>query len=187
MIMEIDLFSSFQTEVEQKGIIFYYSGPLSQHVISITSDILKSRLAGHDFNAFNSRKIFSSFIEMMQNALHYSPNAPDDSGEKIGALAVGRSTDGPYIICANLVDKNYIDRISNKIEAVNNMSLEEIKAAYKEQLRNEHHHDEDIISKGAGLGLLTMARDSKSKIEYKVKNVRDFGDRYAELHLKTNF
>jgi hypothetical protein len=50
-----------------------------------------------------------------------------------------------------------------------------------------NHNEEDDISKGAGLGLLTMARDSKSKIEYRFENVVGFEDRYAELHLKTQF
>ena len=185
--MEINLFSDFHQDAEQRGIILYYSGAFSQNIVATISDILKTRLVGHDLNSFNSRKVFSSFIEMAQNAMHYSPLAPETGGEKIGALAVGKNQDGIYIICANIIDRNYIDRISSKIDLVNNMSIEEVKAAYKIQLRNENHEDEDEISKGAGLGLLTMARDSKSKIEYRFRNVEGYGDRYAELHLRTQF
>jgi hypothetical protein len=185
--MEIDLFNTFHNEAEKKGIMFYYSGAFSQSIIATISDILKNRFHGHDFHSFNSRKVFSSFIEMVQNAMHYSPEAPEAGGEKIGAIAVGKNESGAFLICANLIDKNYVEIIYKKIEAVNNMTIEEVKAAYKIQLRNENHNEEDDISKGAGLGLLTMARDSKSKIEYRFENVVGYEDRYAELHLKTQF
>lgn len=185
--MEIHLFNSFQNKADERGIVFYYSGPLSQLVIATMSDLLKQRLEENDAKGALGRKLFSSFIEMMQNALHYSPllhGVP----EKIAAIAVGKTGDNFYIICGNLVDKKYIDRISGKIERINGLTRDEIRLAYKAQLKNEHH-DEDHISKGAGLGLLTLARDSISAIEYSFKEVQvpAYKNEYAELHLKTYF
>ncbi len=183
--VEIDLFSSFQNDADKRGIVFYYSGALSQHVIATMSDILKQRLEENDAKGAVGRKLFSSFIEMMQNALHYSPliqSAP----EKIVAVAVGKTGHHFYIVCGNLIDQQYIGRISEKIESVNGMTRDEIRLAYKAQLKNENH-DEDKVSKGAGLGLLTLARDSTSAIEYSFKEVPAYPDKYSELHLKTYF
>ncbi len=185
--MEIDLFSSFQMDAEKKGVIFYYSGALSQNVIATISDILRQRFENDDTKSKNSRKLFSSFIEMIQNALHYSPICPHTTSEKLGAVAVGKTENDLYIICGNFVDKKYVGRISEKIDNVNNMSRDEVKAAYRAQLKNDHHHDEDDVSKGAGLGLLTLARDSKSSIEYSFRDVDGYESEYSELHLKTIF
>jgi hypothetical protein len=184
-MMEIDLFSTFKNDALEKGIIFYYSGRISQNVIATMSDVLKQRFENAE-RPSNTRKVFSSFIEMIQNALHYSPLVLDSHSEKIGAIAVGKNAEHYYIVCGNLVDRQYIPRISEKIDLVNSMTKEEIKAAYKEQLKNDGHAD-DTVSKGAGLGLLTMARDATSPIEYKFKPVTEFNNQYSELHLKTLF
>jgi hypothetical protein len=184
--VEIDLFNSFQDDAGKKGIVFYYSGALSQNVIATMGDCLKQRLDNNDAKGNVTKKLFSSFIEMIQNALHYSPLLPDSSFEKIGAVAVGKVDDHFYIICGNLVDKKYVNRISEKIEVVNSMSRDEIKLAYRTQLRNDNHSD-DEVSKGAGLGLLTLARDSISPIEFSFKDVPGYENEYSELHLKTIF
>lgn len=184
--MEIDLFGSFQDEADKKGVVFYYSGALSQNAIATMGDILKQRLEMNDAKGSSAKKLFSSFIEMIQNALHYSPIAPDSNVEKIGAVAVGKVDDHFYIICGNLVDKKYVSRVTEKIEAVNSMSSDEVKLAYRAQLRNDNHSD-DEVSKGAGLGLLTLARHSVSPIEYSFKDVQGYDNAYSELHLKTIF
>jgi hypothetical protein len=183
--MEIDLFSSFKNHALEKGIIFYYSGRISQNVIATMSDVLKHRFENSE-NPSSTRKVFSSFIEMIQNALHYSPHALDGNPEKIGAIAVGKSNGQYFIICGNVVGREFVSRISEKIDLVNSMSKEEVKAAYKAQLRNEELSD-DEISKGAGLGLLTIARDSVLPIEYHFKPIVEHGNQYSELHLKTMF
>jgi len=184
--VEIDLFSSFQNDADQKGIVFYYSGALSQNVIATMGDVLKQRLNNDDAKGSVSKKLFSSFIEMIQNALHYSPLVPDLTSEKIGAVAVGKTDEHFYIICGNLVDKKYIGRISEKIEHVNSMTRDEVKLAYRAQLKNDNH-SADEVSKGAGLGLLTLARDSSSAIAYSFKDVPGYEHEYSELHLKTFF
>jgi len=184
--VEIDLFSSFQDDADKKGIVFYYSGGLSQNVIATMGDILKQRLDNNDIKGVVTKKLFSSFIEMIQNALHYSPLVPDSNVEKIGAVAVGKADEHFYIVCGNLVDKKYVNRISEKIDLVNSMTRDEVKQAYRTQLKNENHN-EDEVSKGAGLGLLTLARDSISAIEYSFRDVPGYEHEYSELHLKTFF
>ncbi len=149
-------------------------------------DILKQRLDNNDAKGSVTKKLFSSFIEMVQNALHYSPLVPDSSFEKIGAVAVGKRDEHFYIICGNLVDKKYVSRITEKIELVNSMTRDEVKLAYRTQLKNENHNA-DEVSKGAGLGFLTLARDSISAIEYSFKDVPGYEHEYSELHLKTLF
>jgi hypothetical protein len=71
-----------------------------------------------------------------------------------------------WIICVNRIETAKIPRITEKIDQVRSMSLEEIKKAYKQQLHNTAHSELDSESKGAGLGWLTVARDSKQPLEY---------------------
>lgn len=182
--MQIDLFSAFRNNADFNGVLFYYNGSLSQNVIATMGDALKQRLESEDTSGPKARKLFSSFIEMVQNALHYSPEVPDSNGEKIGAVAVGKKDDKYYIVCGNLVEKQYMERIREKIEPLRSMTLDEIKQAYRQQLKNELHEEKDAVSKGAGLGFLTVARDSSEPIEYSlIEEPNETGD-LAYFYLK---
>lgn len=173
--MQLDLFNAFRNSAEFNGILFYYNGSLTQNVIITMADSLKHRLEDESTNAnpIKSRKLFSSFIEMAQNALHYSPTSSSrNDEEKIGAIAVGMNGDRFFIVCGNLIEKQHTNRIKEKIDPLLTMTIDEIKKAYREQLKNDTHEVDDQLSKGAGLGLLTIARDSSQPIEYSITDAQ---------------
>ena len=59
------------------------------------------------------------------------------------------------------------------------MTLDEIKASYRESLRSDSPED----SKGAGMGFLTMARDASEPLEFEFQNTGDAAT--AMFFLKT--
>ncbi len=159
--------------------LFYYAGECTPAVIAAAADSLKARLATEDASGPAKRKLFSTFVEMAQNILHYAAATPATDGTLAtprGAIGVGRvdMADTPeavhghyWIVCSNPVDVDCVPRLTEKLNAVRAMSLEEIKQSYRDQqLRNPTHSADDPISKGAGLGLLTIARDSSAPLEY---------------------
>lgn len=183
-----EIFNNFRAVADESGVLFYYTGSLSQSIVSAIGDTLKQRL--EDVSASNGarRKVFSSFIEMAQNILHYSADVP--SGEdglpyKHGALAVGKEGEKFFVVCGNPVRVEDVPRLQEKLEPLRCMSLDEIKLAYRAQLRNDEHAD-DAISKGAGLGLLTVARDATEPIEYSIVYAAksDASGGRADLYLK---
>jgi hypothetical protein len=182
--MHIDLFSVFRSTADFNGVLFYYNGALSQNVIATMGEALKQRLNSNtEYDQKSSRKLFSSFIEMLQNAVHYSPVVPG-TDEKTGAVAVGNKDGKFFIVCGNLVEKQYVERIRDKIEPLKTMTLDEIKQAYRVQLKNDAHETEDEVSKGAGLGFLTVARDASQPIEYSLVDALDRRGDYAYFYLK---
>ena len=165
--MQLDLFNAFCNNADCNGVLFYYNGMLSQNVIATIGDALRQRLESQEAGSQKTRKLFSSYVEIVQNALHYSHPSSAFHGEKTVAVAMGKTADKYYIVCGNLIQKQYIDRIREKIEPLRSMSLDEIKKAYRQQLKSDTH-DEDDISHGAGLGFLTVARDASEPIEYSI-------------------
>ncbi|HUW36640.1 MAG TPA: SiaB family protein kinase [Rhodocyclaceae bacterium] len=165
-----EIFNSFRTVADESGVLFYYTGSFSQSIVAAIGDTLRQRL--EDVSASNGarRKVFSSFIEMAQNILHYSAEAPNDGDArpfKQGALAVGREGEKFFVVCGNPVRAEDVPRLQEKLEPLRRMSLDEIKSAYRAQLRNDERAA-DAISKGAGLGFLTVARDATEPIEYSI-------------------
>ncbi len=160
-------YRDFCDAARQRHVIFYYVGYFSQHIVGAMADALKLRLEVSGMAGPTRRKLFSSFVEMAQNIIHYSDDAltpPDLDNHEVrhGSVCIGIDNDHYYLLCANPIKQDLADSLRQKIEPLRTMTLEEIKQAYKEALRSESPVD----SKGAGVGFLTMARDASEPLEF---------------------
>src|SRR4030095_15941226 len=97
--MTLTSFSDFCAQAVKDGMLFYYTGEFSKNVIGAMSDTLRQRLDSTSLSAPSRRKIFSTFVELSQNVLHYGD--PEQDGTKVGALAVGHNGDKYYVMCGN--------------------------------------------------------------------------------------
>ncbi|NYE60183.1 hypothetical protein FHW58_001335 [Duganella sp. 1224] len=160
-------FSDFYEVARKRHIIFFYVGYFSQHVVAAISETIKARLDTAGAAGPTRRRIFSSFVEMSQNIMHYSSDTltPDDAAEnqmRRGSFCIGMKGESFFLLCANPVNSVNVERIRSRLEPLHTMTMEEIKLAYKKALREETPAD----SKGAGLGFLTMARDASEPLEF---------------------
>ncbi|EJE53209.1 hypothetical protein PMI14_02108 [Acidovorax sp. CF316] len=196
-------FERFQANAQDCGVLFYYAGEFTPAVVAAAADSLKQRLATEDASGPAKRKLFSTFVEMAHNILHYAvppeeggvaPLAADAATGPKGAIGVGKdlpeggqeaeAAPQYWIVCSNAVDVAHVPRLTDKLDALRAMSLEEIKQSYREQLRNPDHNANDTLSKGAGLGLLTIARDASAPLEYSFAPSPDTEGRTALFHVK---
>lgn len=184
--MQIDEFNTFKELTKKYGIIFFYSGYFTQNVIAAMGDALRAKLQAQVEVTPTVRKLFSTFIEMAQNIMHYSANTTSDPDKELsaeyrsGSIAIGREENKYVIICGNIVQRSSVDRLNDKLSAIHRMSKQEIKQAYKQKLLSEP----DENSQGAGLGLLTVARDSVDPIEYSFIEQPDATKDYAFFYIK---
>jgi magnesium-transporting ATPase (P-type) len=168
-VMNLADFEAFQTQARNAGVVFYQKGEFTSPVIAGAAEALKSRLHESGVSGPVMRKLFSTFVEMAQNIHHYAEPEPGADGNPpagAGTITILKGSEDYSVICVNRIRSEQIARISEKLDQVRAMSLEEIKKAYKEQLHNNAHAQEDSLSKGAGLGWLTVARDARQPLEY---------------------
>ena len=109
-------FERFQTSTQDCGVLFYYAGEFTPTMIAAAADTLKGRLASEEAGSAAKRKVFSTFIEMAQNVLHYAaahaePGQPQPPAS--GAIAVGRdASEGDaglyWLVCSNPVHVEHI-------------------------------------------------------------------------------
>ncbi len=165
--MNIEIFKSYRQFVSEQGVLFYYDGYLSQAIITAMGEALRVKLEAEDHSNRATRKVFSTFIEMMQNIIHYADSVPDkeisSTSTTCGNVTVGRQHERYFIVAGNAVASSHVVRLREKLEAIRAMSFDEIKAEYKRKLRSD---EQDDNSKGAGLGFLTVARDASAPIEF---------------------
>lgn len=152
-----------------RDVIFYYSGYLSQAILLATAETVRLRLERGTEDAKVRRRVLSTLIEMGQNIVHYSADCltdPDQMAEesRFGSITVACRERRFLVSCANPIEASACERLEPKLALVSRMSLDEIKAAYRATLRQEQG---EAGSKGAGLGLLTLARDASDPLTYR--------------------
>ena len=164
--MKLNLYDFYQ-EAKGKNIIFYYCGPVAHASIEGVAQTLRKNLEYEEAGNLTSQAVFSVFVEQMQNILNYSAErlaniGASDNELRVGVVVIGHEGSGYFILCGNKIFNDDIPSLSEKLELIRHMSKDELKVLYKERRRMEPSPD----SKGAGLGLIEMARKGTEPIEY---------------------
>jgi len=172
--------------LRKQGIIFAYSGYVTETVLSGVGEAIKRKLTLDDADTKTLRSVFAVFVEQMQNMIRYSaervpnsPTAPSLVEIRYGVLTIGREGDDYVIHAGNLVERSDVERLRKRLSQIRDMNKEELRALHKEQLRA----DPEEGSKGAGLGFMEIARRSSKPIEF---DFVDVDDKHAFFTLKAS-
>lgn len=168
MKMELNVYDLYQGAKKQK-VMLYYCGPIAHSSIEGVAHTLRRNLEYEEAGNLTTQVVFSIFIEQVQNTLNYSAeNIRDDMNDcgnelRVGIVVIGYEEEGGYFICCgNRVYNRDIARLTENIEKIRNLNKDELKALYKERRRLKTVPK----SKGAGLGLIEMARKASVPLEY---------------------
>jgi hypothetical protein len=156
----------FYQDLINKGIIFCFSGPVSQEVIEGIGGTLKQKMELQEAGMSTTQKVFAVFVEQMQNIVNYSADriAQDDIVEhdiRLGVLIIGRERDHYYIVCGNKVRAEDVPVIREQLETVSRLTKEELKQLFKDRRKSPANS-----SKGAGLGFIEIARKATRPITF---------------------
>ena len=168
---------TFGDVAAERGVFFYYCGYFSQPIITASADAIQLRLQGAGVAEKSKRRVLSAFIEMAQNIVHYSADALTEADAihdevRFGTILIAQAEEGIVLTCSNPVDRKTFERLDPKLQVISQMNLEAVRAAYREALRA----DGEAESKGGGLGLLTLARESITPIRYSFAPAPDAPD-----------
>ncbi|MCL1940782.1 MAG: SiaB family protein kinase [Synergistaceae bacterium] len=156
--------------LKNKNITLIYSGPLWAEGIGGIGGTLKRRMEFDELPLETSQKVFSVFVEQMNNMLMYSAEKgqfelPGENGDEsaIGTFILGKEGKTYFIQTGNLMKNENVEGVKTKLDYLNTLDKAELRKYYKEQMRSDNDNPE---SKGAGLGFIEIARRISSKIEY---------------------
>ena len=163
---ELDLFEHYKY-IKNNNILLSFKGALSQEILVDMGTLLKEQVSVRK----KIKKIFSVFVELAQNIMHYSREKEVIGSREIGIgmLVFTESRDYYNMISGNAIESKQAGIISGRIDTVNSLSDDALKAYFKQE-RTKNSSKE---SKGAGLGFIEIARKSKNKIEYEINKIDD--------------
>ncbi len=163
---------AFYQFLKQQNINLIYSGPVWAEGIESVGDMLKKRMEVDDMPMSASMAVFSVFVEQMNNVKMYSVKEPilgadGDSEANLassGVFILGTRGKSYYLQTGNMMKNDKVELVRERVEHLNSLDKTQLRKYYKERLRMDDDNEE---SKGAGLGLIEIARRASSKIEYK--------------------
>lgn len=160
-MLVFDLFKQF----EKYTLTYVYRGVFDP---SLTDNILA--LAETNMNLIGEasktqKKVYFVMVESLQNITRHQ-----DVGQKKDnqAFFVVQNKDGKYgMASGNVIENTNIPSLQEKLDKVNSLDADALKAYYKDVLENTGLSDKG----GAGLGLIEIARRSGSKLLYNFKEL----------------
>ncbi|MCL1866691.1 MAG: SiaB family protein kinase [Oscillospiraceae bacterium] len=145
-----------------------YNGPMRDDGVKSFAATMKQQLES-DIIGSAGKAVFSVFIEQMTNILMYSAEkvtTRDSEEESPKGITIFGEKDGKYFIqTGNAMKNESIEYLKGKIDHLNSLDKEGLRKYHREKLKVDFGA-ENPESKGAGLGLIEMARRSSAPIKY---------------------
>jgi hypothetical protein len=154
-------FGRLQTE----EVVLSHKGDFTSELITNVLEVVESKLAETEPNGKLVKTVYNVLVECLQNIYHHSLGNVCDAAStesKYGAFVLFR-TQGVYrIVAGNFVRISLIQLLKDRMDQINSLTKDELKALYKLILNNEEFSEKG----GGGLGLIDIARKTGAKLEY---------------------
>lgn len=160
--------------MESDEIILAFKGNITEDLLTSVFQIMESRMEMSPTEIRLKKKVNNILVECLQNVYHHMEDFTDEekphdhAGSAMFIICQDKKNNFRIITGNHILNSN-VESLKAKIESVNSMSPEELKAHYLEALKNTELSDKG----GAGLGLMDMARKSGKKIDYRFDPVNE--------------
>ncbi|AWK87087.1 SiaB family protein kinase [Azospirillum thermophilum] len=160
-------FAGIKRDLDQQGIIFSFSGYLSEGILYSLGEALREKMTLEEADGPTVRRVFSVFVEQMQNIIRYSAEKVTGAAGRpvelsAGMVTIGMEAGKVFIVCGNAVRDGDVARLKERLDHLRSLDRDGIKTYYREQLREAPDDD----SRGATIGLIEIARRASEPIEY---------------------
>ena len=171
--------------LKEQNITISYNGPLWEAGIKSMAEMVRSRLSQKNLPAKASKTIFSVFVEQVTNMFMYSAEKdhygtqPEDE-VPLGMLVLGHNKETYFVQTGNAILNENVEQVKTRIDHLNSLDKDQLRQYNKEQLRSKNDNPD---SKGAGLGLIEIARRASAPIQYTFQPL-DVGLSYFSMYVE---
>ncbi len=162
-----------RSTLKENNIVFCYSGYITERILTSIGETIKMKLEAEETHMSTTKKVFSIFVEGVQNVIRYSAEKIDEEENetnkdfRYGLIVIGNIPEGIFVQCGNLILNEDVEMMRKRIGEIEGKNKDELKKLYKKKMMEgpEKH------SKGASLGLVEMARRSRQPMEFEFESV----------------
>lgn len=174
----------YYKELQNDRLSFIFNGDVSD---DITDGIIRiTEFNVNNFEALSnlSRRISFIMVECFQNVVRHGSKGHDDLKDKSSGLFAARLMgEANYVSSINLIDMKEVELLREKLNQLNSIEKDKLKALYLEVLNNK-----ELSAKGgAGLGLIQLARKAGQPISFDFEDISEqLSNFYLSLKLTNN-
>ncbi|NQY08729.1 MAG: hypothetical protein HRT71_04340 [Flavobacteriales bacterium] len=171
----MDIYDLYK-RMENHNIMLSFSGEVTGELLDSLLAIVESKLETVKENPKIKRKVYNVLVECLQNLYHHSASfSPKDGDATPAALKgknstifmMGRDESLYNIMSGNYIKNEDIEGFKAKLDKINGMDKEGLKAYYKEVLNNAQFSAKG----GGGLGMIDIAKKTGQKLNYTFEEV----------------
>jgi len=160
-------------QLEERNVILSFKGIMTSELLTTILQIMESKMERFEERPKIKKKVFNVLVECLQNLYHHIDEDIDDldtDQNELNSLFMIAKTVSTYTITTgNYIKPNEVECLRGKLDLINGMSKEELKAYYKQVL-----NEGTMSEKGtAGLGMIDIARKSGKKLNYDFSPIND--------------
>ncbi len=169
--MMMDIFE-FYDKMERNNIMLSFKGDISSELLTSILQIMESKMENLSEPPKMRKKVYNVLVECLQNLYHHMDEVPVEAGngdenDRSAIFMIGKVGDNYRIVTGNYMYTKNVSKLRNRIDTVNSMNRDELKAYYKEVLNN----GEMSAKGGGGLGMIDISRKSGQKLDYNFMSV----------------
>jgi hypothetical protein len=168
----VDRVYDIYKKLEEENVLLSFKGMVTSELLTTILQIMESKMEHLEEKPKVKKKVFNILVECLQNLYHHIDQ--DDvvhipMEEKSALLMIAKSPEHYQITTGNYMKSEEVKELEDKLNLVNGMEKDELKAYYKKVL-NEGRMSE----KGtAGLGMIDIARKSGQPLEFSFMPIND--------------
>ena len=163
------IYDLHQTMLKEQ-LILVYEGEFTQEITKSVLSMAERNMDSMGEESSIKRKVFNVMVECLQNIVkHADEGGPNITRRNAAIFIIGKLEDFYSITSGNLIANEQIDGLTERLDKINSLDRDGLKALYKEIIKNSEISDKG----GAGLGFVDMARKSGRPLEYSFRKVDD--------------
>jgi hypothetical protein len=159
--------------MERDDVLIAFKGSITSELLTSILQIMETKMEDLHEAPRTKKKVFNVLVECLQNLYHHiddfevQGSAEEVSEKKSAIFSISRTVESYNIVTGNFVSNENVINLTNKINKINDLTRDELKAYYKQVLNNG-----EISEKGGGgLGFIDIAKKSGEKLVYKLREI----------------
>lgn len=161
-----DIYGYYQ-KMHHDNVVLAYKGTVSEELFDSILRLAESKLNKLELKSSLKKKVFNILVEILQNIYHHFGCGEREGAKESIVFLLYKDTVGYRIISGNPMKRQDAQRLKERLDTLNGMTHEELRAVYRDRLSRGKPTDKG----GAGLGMMDILRKSGERIGYNFQDI----------------
>ncbi len=159
----MSIIDKYHQIIQKEKVLLAYKGCIDGDAVTYLVKLTEKNMTSINEKLTIRKKVISVLVEAIQNIVNYFAEESLDKFFENESFVIVTAQKNQYeVLVGNYISVHRMRTLKKRIDNVNMMSSEDLQKVYLDILENP----KVSITRGAGLGLIDIARRTHSKINY---------------------